>query len=194
MATKKETHTPDVVRRHLERFRASISQTRENYPCLRAFGQHYAAAPYVERAAVCSILDSPETSPVLREEFCDTFRLLERDIATLEQELGRPYRDLLKSDLLRYMDVYAASVFHAHAGNAGDDDRSVQSLREVIGILLAELERDCDLSGQYHLVHALDARHPCLPEEGEAGSPALPAAATGDCRSTVQGRELPAGP
>jgi hypothetical protein len=144
------------IRHRLVRFRETIRATKEHYSELSAFGRHYAGAPYYEKSGILVLLDEIRSDPGTREELCTEFRQVLRELEILEQELGREYRAQLRQDLHYYTDTYAAMVCHEHLGSVRFETDYGLFRRDLITVLLHELERDFDLTDVKALIQTLD--------------------------------------
>jgi hypothetical protein len=144
------------IRHRLVRFRETIGATKEHYHELSPFGRHYAGAPYYEKSGILVLLDEIRSDPGTREELCTEFRQVLRELEILEQELGREYRAQLRQDLHYYTDTYAAMVCHEHLGSVRFETDHDLFRRDLITVLLHELERDHDLTDIKALIHSLD--------------------------------------
>jgi hypothetical protein len=151
-----DTRPAEYIRHRLVRFRNTIDETREHYGELSAFGRYYAAAPYYEKYGILMLLDGLTLEPGLRGELCTEFREVVKKLHDLEAERGEEYRALLRQDLHRYTDVYAAAVCHAQLGSIRFERDHDLFHRELITVLVQELEKDGDLADLRQLIRALD--------------------------------------
>jgi hypothetical protein len=165
-----EPQPADYIRHRLVRFRDAIEETREHYPNLTAFGRFYAGAPYYEKSGILMLLDGLKSEPGIREELCAEFRQCLGKLEALEEELGEDYRALLRRDLSLYTDTYAAAVCHANHGSITFESDHDLFRRDLIIILVHELERDHDLTDLKNLIRILD---------GNLFTPQTPADQTG---------------
>ncbi len=126
----------DYIRHRIARFRAAVDQTRRHPDALSPFDDTlYAAAPYYENAGIPDLLANIPRDHPERGIICAGYDAALADLRALETELGESWRDLLRSDLHRYIDAYAAAVSHASYG-AGDLSGYCHVLRGVIGSIL----------------------------------------------------------
>jgi hypothetical protein len=146
----------DYIRHRLVRFRDAIEETREHYRNLSAFGRYYAGAPYYEKSGILVLLDGLKSEPGIREELCAEFRQCLKKLEALEEERGDDYRAQLRCDLKLYTDTYAAAVCHAHLGSIRFESDHDLFRRDLIIVLVHELERDHDLTELKNLLRVLD--------------------------------------
>jgi hypothetical protein len=152
-----DTQPAEYIRHRLLRFREAIEEIRVHYPDLSPFGRYYAGAPYYEKSGILLLLDGLTSDPVTRENLCTEFRQVLMNLEALENELGDEYRAQLRQDLSKYTDAYAAAVCHEHLGSVRFEADHDLFRRDLISVLVHELERDHDLAELRHLISALDS-------------------------------------
>ena len=151
-----DTQPADYIRHRLVRFSDTIEAIRMHYGELSTFGRYYAGAPYYEKYGILVLLDGLKSDPGTREELCTEFRRNLQKLEALELELGEGYRAQLRQDLRCYTDIYAAAVCHEHLGSIRFEADHDLFRRDLIGILMDELEKDHDLADIRNLIHTLD--------------------------------------
>ena len=156
MRETKDTPSVAYIRHRIMRFRESVDETSDHYADLRAFGRYSAAALYVEKAGIPSLIDDPALGPAEKDELTREFRDALSALEALKRETGDSYRQKLRDELLIYTDAYAAAICHSNLGNPVSEFGDDPCMREVIGILLRELEGDTDLDSIGHLIRTLD--------------------------------------
>jgi hypothetical protein len=152
-----DTQPADYIRHRLVRFSDTIEDIREHYRELSAFGRYYAGAPYYEKSGILLLLEGIRQDPGIREELCTEFRRVLQKLESLEEELGEEYRARLREDLGQYTDVYAAAICHEQLGSLRSETDHDLFRRDLIGVLLHELEKDHDLADLKDLINALDS-------------------------------------
>lgn len=161
------------LRCRIRRFGRAIDETRAHFPRLHAFGRYSAAAPYMEKEGIPALLDDPALDPVARMELENNYFAEADRLATLERELGEPYREKLRTELRIHVDAYAAAVCHTGLQNYDPEDNAGPSGQEILAVLARELAKDTDLSGFYAFMRMIDAGRP-VPDP--AGTPPVPPA------------------
>ncbi len=176
-----DTRPADYIHHRMVRFLTAIDETREHFPKLSPFGRYPASAPYYERHGIMQILDSLDIGGEMYEELMQEFQSVEQRLGRLEKEQNKVYRCRLREELSARLDIYRAAVCHASLVSVNPDDHDLFR-RDLIEILVAELEKDHDLTSEKHLIHTLDAN---LLPAGMSTSSSMP-----DCPMQAEGYEL----
>jgi hypothetical protein len=133
-----------------------VQETRAHASECSTFGRYRAGAPYFEKYPVLRLLDSyGENSPFTRALWDENRRII-ADLAVLEHEGGRQYREDLFCDLTCYTDAYRAMLCYHELGCRDIDGIARLLLREEIAILLLELEGEFRTSDIRALIASLD--------------------------------------
>jgi hypothetical protein len=151
-----DTTTTDDIARHLHRFATAVQETRANAPERSSFGRYRAGAPYFEQYPLRRLMDSSESSILFTPALQDEYRRISADLAALERERGRAYREELFRDLSAYTEAYRTMLCYLELGLCDAGEIAGHLLREEIGVLISELEGEFPLSDIGGLVTRLD--------------------------------------
>jgi len=152
-----DPRSADYIRHRMVRFSESIDETRKHFSSLSPVGRYPASAPYYEKTGILQLLDSLDDGSGVREILCRNFRQIKEKLENLEEERGLVYRTLLREELSFRLDVYAAAVCHASLGCVTFEPDHDLFRRDLIAVLVDELEKDHDLTCEKHLIRTLDA-------------------------------------
>ncbi|HVP97253.1 hypothetical protein [Methanoregula sp.] len=151
-----DTTTTDDITRRLHRFATAVQETRTHASERCTFGRYRAGAPYFEEYPLRSLMDpvreDARITPVHREEY----RRALADLASLEKEGGRAYREELLADLSAYTEAYRTLICCHELGLCSPDSILQDPLREEIAVLLVELSGEFPLRDISALVASLD--------------------------------------
>lgn len=162
-----DTCPADYIRHRIIRFSDAIGETKKQFPHLSVFGKCSASAPYYEKHGILLLLESIRKNPGSCDELMQEFEQALTKLAGLEEELGEPYRRLLRDELRACMDIYSAAVCHANIGTLRFESDHELFRRDRITVLVHELEKDHDLTDTKNLIRQMDAN--LFPATGYTG-------------------------
>jgi len=165
-----DTLTLDNITRILKQYRSAVDTARRFSGELRAPGNIPAGAPYFARALASRSLGEWTGSEPLPQEFSDEYNQITADLANLECEGGRPFREELFRDLGVYVEAYRTLLWFRELGMEGAEDIEGINLRDAIGVLLDELEGEFPTEEIHIMISCLDSEYRrCFEECDEAG-------------------------
>ena len=110
-----------------------------------SFGRYRAGAPYFAQYPLREVLASFKGDAALTGALAEYDRIT-RNLESLERREGQAYREELYHDLSMYTEAYRTLLCYHEMGMYGAGGLTDFRIREEIGILLLELQRDFSLT------------------------------------------------
>jgi hypothetical protein len=151
-----DTRPADYLRHRIMRYDRAIEETRDHFAELSPFGKYPASSPYCERSGILALLDSLKKDPLTGAVLLQEFHEADSKLQALEREMGEGYRHQLHLELSACLERYCSAVCQANLGLLKFETDHELFCRDRIFILVRELEKDHDLSGQKNLIRMLD--------------------------------------
>ncbi len=172
-----DTTTADDISRLLNQYRTAIHETRDHASERCSFGRFRAGAPYFARHALQLLTSTHGDRALFTPAFEKEFERVNADLALLEHEGGRAYREELFCDLIAYTEAFRTILCYRELGMCDTD--GIDDVREEIAVLLDELEGEFRTDTIRALVSSLDETSLSLreadtakPERSETPAPA----------------------
>ena len=163
--------TTDDIRHCLHRYDMAVQETRNHTPEHSSFGRYRAGAPYFEQYPLREILTSFKGDAALPGALAEYDRIT-RDLEAVERAGGRAYREELFRDLCAYTEAYRTVLCYHEMGMDCDGEITDLRIRDMIGILLLELNKDFSLAGIEQEIALLDEAHRNIREAERIMQPA----------------------
>jgi hypothetical protein len=146
----------NYIRHRLQRYEESITETEEHFEQLECFGSFRACAPCYEKFGIPILIDALKTDSDKCEIFWQEYDRITKKLNGFEANKGHFYRDLLYTDLKKYVAAYHAALCYMNLNVIAMESNHDLVNREAIRALLSELRRDHDTEDIEKLVVALD--------------------------------------
>jgi len=147
--------TTNDIRHCLHRYDMAVEETRDHTFERSSFGRYRAGAPYFEQYPLREVFSSFEGDAALTGALAEYDRIT-RELEAMERAGGRAYREELFRDLCAYTESYRTMLCYHEMGMDCPEDITDLRIRDMIGILLLELNKDFSLAGIEQEVALLD--------------------------------------
>ena len=147
--------TTDDIRHRLHRYDRAVQETRDHTFERSSLGRYRAGAPYFEQYPLREVLDSFKSDAAFTGALAEYERIT-RELESMERAGGRAYREELFRDLCAYTEAYRTILCYHEMGMDCPEDITDLRIRDMIGILLLELNKDFSLAGIEQEVALLD--------------------------------------
>lgn len=160
----------DDIRSRLRRYENAVREIKEHAGERSSFGRYRAGAPYFEQYSLRAALDAANgCDPGFLRGARDRYDRITRELSGPPFGSSRAYREELSRDLRAYIELYRTTLCCNELGMGDLQESAYPSLREEIGVLIRELERDLPLADLVCELTSLDAAREALAEEDMAG-------------------------
>jgi hypothetical protein len=150
-----DTTTPDDIRHRLHRYDKAVQETRDHALKRSSFGRYRAGAPYFEQYPLREVMASMRGDAALTGALAEYERIT-RELEAVEHAGGRAYREELFHDLSVYTEAYRTMLCYHELGMYGTGGITDLRIRDEIGILLQELQKDFSLTDIEQEIALLD--------------------------------------
>ena len=154
-----------------------MQETRDHTFERSSLGRYRAGAPYFEQYPLREVLDSFKSDAAFTGALAEYDRIT-RELETVERAGGRAYREELFRDLCAYTEAYRTILCYHEMGMDCPEDITDLRIRDMIGILFLELNKDFSLAGIEQEVALLDEAYRNI-REAKGAAQVLSERATG---------------
>jgi hypothetical protein len=147
-----------MLKNSLTAYEKSIKKTDENYDALKKLGRYDITHPYLNKHSLSSALDRYEKKGIYLSEIRVEYERINRKLEAFEQKRGRKnVRDKLFEVLKYEVNTYYTTICYFLELDPIDlETENDMDGRDILEILLVELDRDYDLHDIKIKVTALD--------------------------------------
>jgi len=169
--------TTDDIRHRLHCYDRAVQETRDHTFERSSLGRYRAGAPYFEQYPLREVLDSFKSDAAFTGALAEYERIT-RELESMERAGGRAYREELFRDLCAYTEAYRTILCYHEMGMDCPEDITDLRIRDMIGILFLELNKDFSLAGIEQEVALLDEAYRNI-REAKGAAKVLSERATG---------------
>ena len=169
--------TTDDIRHRLHCYDRAVQEIRDHTFERSSLGRYRAGAPYFEQYPLREVLDSFKSDAAFTGALAEYERIT-RELESMERAGGRAYREELFRDLCAYTEAYRTILCYHEMGMDCPEDITDLRIRDMIGILFLELNKDFSLAGIEQEVALLDEAYRNI-REAKGAAKVLSERATG---------------
>lgn len=150
------------IKQGLERYKEVIEEIDKNYDKLELFGRYSPSVPYLSKYGLSFFIEYHEKEGVELSELKDDYERINKKLIAFEQKRGKAYRDKVFDKLKYLIEDYPTTVclfLELDPIDIETDDDL--NKRDLIEILLLEMQRDYNVHDMRVKVSALDEALKC---------------------------------